>query len=215
MESPVVISFIEDRKDVLEFLAESFAKDQRFTVRGQYTSAEEAITFLPQSETNVAIVDINLPGKSGIECVREIKKKRPEMLFMMFTVIEHENELFESLKVGADGYLLKTTDEEELIDAVQELLAGGSPMTPSIARKVTRYFREQKKKGLPELSRRENEVLEKLANGLSYREIGTQLNITEGTVKQHIHKIYSKLHVSNRTEASLKWWQRGGRIFGG
>ena len=214
MESPVVISFIEDRKDVLEFLAESFAKDQRFTVRGQYTSAEEAITFLPQSETNVAIVDINLPGKSGIECVREIKKKRPEMLFMMFTVIEHENELFESLKVGADGYLLKTTDEEELIDAVQELLAGGSPMTPSIARKVTLHFREQKK-GLSELSRRENEVLEKLANGLSYREIGTQLNITEGTVKQHIHKIYNKLHVSNRTEASLKWWQRGGRIFGG
>ena len=214
MESPVVISFIEDRKDVLEFLAESFAKDQRFTVRGQYTSAEEAITFLPQSETNVAIVDINFPGKSGIECVREIKKKRPEMLFMMFTVIEHENELFESLKVGADGYLLKTTDEEELIDAVQELLAGGSPMTPSIARKVTLHFREQKK-GLSELSRRENEVLEKLANGLSYREIGTQLNITEGTVKQHIHKIYNKLHVSNRTEASLKWWQRGGRIFGG
>lgn len=212
----ITISFIEDKPQVLEFLVETFAAAEGFNTRGQYTNAEDAITFLPQSNTDVAIVDIRLPGKSGIECVREVKKKRPEMLFLMFTVLDQDDELFESLKVGADGYLLKTTDGNEILDAVKELLNGGSPMSPSIARKVTRFFRENKKgkdKGLAELSERENEVLTQLAQGLTYGEIGEELKITTGTVKQHINKIYGKLQVKNSPAALNVYWTRKRRPF--
>ncbi len=205
------ISFVEDRPDVMDFLATTFSETEDFNVLGQYKNAEEAIAFLPRSEPGVVLVDIGLPGQSGIECVRQVKALRPEIQFMMYTVFDKDDEIFESLKAGASGYLLKTTDEEKIIAAVRELLQGGAPMTPAIARRVTNFFFHGPNplKELELLSPRELELLGLLSQGLLYREIAEEMNIVIGTVKQHIHNIYHKLHVSNRTEAVLKYLGKG------
>jgi DNA-binding NarL/FixJ family response regulator len=151
-------------------------------------------------------MDINLPGINGIECIREIKKKIPQTQFMMFTVYENDEKVFEALKAGASGYLLKNTGLVQLIEALKELHNGGSPMSANIARKLVNVFRlqEAETEQLEKLSHRENEILQLLANGLLYKEISDQLSISTSTVRQHIHKIYEKLHVQNRTEAINK-----------
>lgn len=201
------ISIIEDQEDIREFLVEILNGAEDFHFKQAYTNADEAISFLKSSDVDLVIVDIRLPGKNnGTDCVKQIKALRPDIEFMMYTIFDHHDNIFESLKAGASGYLLKTNNKEEVLDAIRDLAAGGSPMSPSIARKVTEFFFSGKKenrefKELELLSKREVEVLNLLSKGLLYKEIGGQLNIVEGTVKQHIHKIYKKLHVQNRTEA--------------
>ena len=200
----VNIAIVEDNLDVIEFLKQSFEAFEEFSCEYIYGKAEEAIAHLPKTNVDVVIVDIKLPEIKGIECVREVKALRPDMLFLMYTTFDENDDIFESLKAGASGYLLKTSEETEIVDAVRELLLGGSPMTPSIARKVTEYFFDRTKSTLPDLdllSPRENEVLKHLSKGLLYKEIAEELNIKTGTVKQHIHNIYKKMHVQNRTEA--------------
>jgi DNA-binding NarL/FixJ family response regulator len=151
-------------------------------------------------------MDINLPGMNGIECIREIKTKVPRTQFMMFTVYENDEKVFEALKAGASGYLLKNTGLMQLIEALQELHNGGSPMSANIARKLVTVFREKENSEIPVemLSKRETEILQLLSRGLLYKEIADQLSISVSTVRQHIHKIYEKLHVQNRTEAINK-----------
>jgi len=151
-------------------------------------------------------MDINLPGMNGIECIREIKTKVPRTQFMMFTVYENDEKVFEALKAGASGYLLKNTGLVQLIEALQELHNGGSPMSANIARKLVTVFREKENSEIPveALSKRETEILQLLSKGLLYKEIAEQLSISVSTVRQHIHKIYEKLHVQNRTEAINK-----------
>jgi DNA-binding NarL/FixJ family response regulator len=151
-------------------------------------------------------MDINLPGMNGIECIREIKTKVPRTQFMMFTVYENDEKVFEALKAGASGYLLKNTGLVQLIEALQELHNGGSPMSANIARKLVTVFREKENGEIPveALSKRETEILQLLSKGLLYKEIADQLSISVSTVRQHIHKIYEKLHVQNRTEAINK-----------
>ena len=170
------------------------------------TTGEEALQKLPEIMPDIVIMDINLPGMNGIECIRQVKDKSPGTQFMMFTVYENDDKVFEALKAGASGYLLKNTGLLQIAESVKELHEGGSPMSANIARKMVNLFRDTDKKTpfLDLLSTREKEILQLLAKGLLYKEIAEQLNITTGTVRIHIHKIYEKLHVQNRTEAINK-----------
>lgn len=202
----ITISIIEDLVEVREGLAQFLALNAEFSVLGAYASAEQALTELLVQHPDIVIMDINLPGMNGIECIRRVKDRMPGTQFMMFTVYENDEKVFEALKAGASGYLLKNTGLVQLIVALKELHEGGSPMSANIARKVVSLFQQQNK--VPHqttaLSPRENEVLLLLSDGLLYKEIAEQLAISIATVRQHIHKIYDKLHVENRTEALNK-----------
>ena len=176
---------------------------------GSFEDAESAAERLPLLQADIVIMDINLPGMSGIDCIRSIKEKCPATQFMMFTVYENDEKVLQALQAGATGYLLKRTEPQRILESIKELSQGGSPMSSSIARKVLNIFVHEKKITKKEiLSNRENEVLELLANGLLYKEIADRLFIGHGTVRQHIHNIYEKLHVSNRTEAVNKYFDR-------
>lgn len=206
-EKKIKISIVEDEIDVIEFLTEIFTESDEFIFQQVYKNASEAILFLPRSTSDVVIVDIGLPGQeNGIDCVRQVKSLRPDIQFMMYTIFDRGDSIFESLKAGANGYLLKSLDEKKIIASVKEIMNDGAPMSPAIARKVTDFFfkgrgEKNKFKELELLGKREKEVLSLLAKGLLYKEIAEKMGITEGTVKQHIHSIYKKLHVQNRTEA--------------
>lgn len=209
----IKVSIVEDHEDMRDFLKEIFDETEDIICQQSYKNAEEAIIFLPKSDVDIVLVDIGLPGESGIECVARVKELRPDILFMMYTVFDRDNNIFESLKAGANGYLLKSAKAEEIIQAVREMALGGSPMSPGIARKVTNFFfnrngAKEAFKKLELLSKREVEVLDNLSKGLLYKEIADKMGIVEGTVKQHIHKIYKKLHVQNRTEAINRYLGR-------
>lgn len=207
----ISIAIIEDHQDIIDYLTDAFNETTDFSCTNQYKNAEEAMIFLPKSDVKIVVVDIGLPGKSGIECVRQIKALRPDIEFMMYTVFDQNDNIFESLKAGASGYLLKSDNEEKVIKAVRELLNGGAPMSPGIARKVRNFFFSDQNKAFKKmelLSNRQSQILDLLSKGLRYKEIASQLNITQGTVKQHIHKIYQKLHVQNKTEAINKYLER-------
>ena len=196
----IKVAIIEDLKDVALSLKETLNDEMDITCSQVYHSAEEAIAFLPKSPPDVVIVDIGLPGKSGVEAIVALREIMPETQFCMFTVFEDDEKIFKSLKAGAKGYILKNSSSEKIISAARELFDGGAPMNPEIARKVINSFTSSKGSSLP-LTSRELELLELLSQGLLYKEIGVSLGITTGTVKQHIHKIYHKLQVNNRTEA--------------
>ena len=202
------ISIVEDQVDMMQFLKKIFETEPDFECLQCYINAEEAIDFLPKSDADIVIVDIRLPGKNGIECVRQVKALRPDIQFLMFTVLDQNDKIFESLKAGASGYLMKTTKKTEMLQAVRDLVNGGAPMSLSIARKVTDHFYNTQLREMNLLSPRENEVLALLSQGYLYKEIAPKLQITIGTLKQHIHKIYQKLHVQNRTEAINKYLGR-------
>jgi DNA-binding NarL/FixJ family response regulator len=201
----ITIAIIEDLKDVALELKDLFNEEEDMSCRQIYHSAEEAVTFLPKSPADVVIVDIGLPGISGIEAIITLRDKLPETQFCMFTVFEDDEKIFKSLQAGAKGYILKNSSPKKILNSARELFSGGSPMNPEIARKVIDAFTQPKQNKsqtshLP-LTSRELQLLELLSKGLLYKEIGVELGITTGTVKQHIHKIYDKLHVNNRTEA--------------
>jgi DNA-binding NarL/FixJ family response regulator len=202
----ISLVIVEDLDEVREGLHQFISLNKEFKVLDTYVTAEEALYELPKLKPDVVIMDINLPGVNGIDCIRELKQKIPKTQFMMFTVYENDEKVFEALKAGATGYLLKNTGLLQLVEALKELHNGGSPMSANIARKLVNIFQEQEKARVPVevLSQRENEVLQQLAKGLLYKEIAEQLTISTATVRQHIHRIYEKLHVQNRTEALNK-----------
>lgn len=202
----ITLAIVEDLDEVREGLKQFISLNPEFSVMDTFKTAEEAATGIPGLKPDIVIMDISLPGKSGIECIREIRNKVPKTQFMMFTVYENDEKVFEALKAGASGYLLKNTGLVQMIEALKELYNGGSPMSANIARKLVKMFHEEEKsvQALEALSQRENEILQLLAKGLLYKEIADQLSISTGTVRQHIHKIYEKLHVQNRTEAINK-----------
>jgi len=202
---PISIAIVEDLEEVRDGIAKLIDLDPGFVVTEAFANAEEAILQLPNNPPDIVIMDINLPGMNGIECIRRIKDKCVGTQFMMFTVYENDEKVFEALKAGATGYLLKKTSPSAIVEALKDLHAGGSPMSSNIARKlVTAYQEQESSSPLLVLSSRENEILALLAQGLLYKEIADKLNIVTGTVRQHIHKIYEKLHVQNRTEAINK-----------
>jgi DNA-binding NarL/FixJ family response regulator len=202
----ISLAIVEDLAEVREGLKQFISLNPEFTILDTFQNAEEALYAIPRLNPDIVIMDINLPNMNGIECIRQVKKKAPRTQFMMFTVYENDEKVFEALKAGASGYLLKNTGLLQLIEALKELHNGGSPMSANIARKLVTLFREEHAELGPTsgLSKRENEVLKLLSKGLLYKEIADQLDISSGTVRQHIHKIYEKLHVQNRTEALNK-----------
>lgn len=202
----ISIAIVEDLDVVRNGLKDFISLSTDFIVIGSFKTGEEALEHLPEIRPDIVIMDINLPGMNGIECIRQVKDKSPATQFMMFTVYENDDKVFEALKAGASGYLLKNTGLLQIAESVKELHEGGSPMSANIARKMVNLFRDTDKKTpfLDLLSTREKEILQLLAKGLLYKEIAEQLTITTGTVRIHIHKIYEKLHVQNRTEAINK-----------
>lgn len=201
------IAIIEDLHDVADMLRELFSEQDDMQCTQVYFNAEDAINFLPNHPVDVVIVDIGLPRKSGIDAIKHILEYCPATQFCMFTVYEDDEKIFKSLQAGAKGYVLKGSAPEKIMEAVRELHAGGSPMSPTIARRIIDLFSkmnlEPNAQSLP-ITAREKELMELLAKGLLYKEIADRLGITIGTVKQHIHKIYDKLQVSNRTEAIMR-----------
>jgi len=202
----ISIAIVEDLDVVRNGLKDFISLSTDFIVIGSFKTGEEALEHLPEIKPDIVIMDISLPGMNGIECIRQVKDKSPGTQFMMFTVYENDDKVFEALKAGASGYLLKNTGLLHIAESVKELHEGGSPMSANIARKMVNLFRGNDKKNpfLDLLSNREKEILQLLAKGLLYKEIAEQLHITTGTVRIHIHKIYEKLHVQNRTEAINK-----------
>ncbi|HEV8273384.1 MAG TPA: response regulator transcription factor [Chitinophagaceae bacterium] len=206
----ITLAIVEDLDEVRDGLKNFISLSQDFKVLDTFKTAEEAAYDLPKLKPDIVIMDINLPGMNGIECIRQIKDKIPATQFMMFTVYENDEKVFEALKAGASGYLLKNTGLVQLIESLKELHIGGSPMSANIARKLVTLFRSEQKEtaNVEALSSRENEILQLLAKGLLYKEIANQLSISVSTVRQHIHHIYEKLHVQNRTEAINKVFGR-------
>jgi DNA-binding NarL/FixJ family response regulator len=202
----ITLAIVEDLDEVRDGLKNFISLSQDFKVLDTFKTAEEAAYDLPKLKPDIVIMDINLPGMNGIECIRQIKDKTPNTQFMMFTVYENDEKVFEALKAGASGYLLKNTGLVQLIESLKELHNGGSPMSANIARKLVTLFRSEQKEttNLEILSSRENEILLLLTKGLLYKEIAEQISISVSTVRQHIHHIYEKLHVQNRTEAINK-----------
>lgn len=207
------IAIVEDIKEIAYNLQELFNEEEGMECKKVYHSAEDAITFLSKFPVDVVLCDIGLPGMDGIAAINELYKSCPMTQFCMFTVFEDNERIFDSLKAGAKGYILKNSDPTKIVESIRDLYNGGSPMNPEIARKVIDAFSASSSVSrevsteLP-LTKREFEILQLLSEGLLYKEIAKDLGITIGTVKQHVHKIYDKLQVNNKTEAINKYLKR-------
>jgi RNA polymerase sigma factor (sigma-70 family) len=207
---PISISIVEDNDKLRATLVRVIDRTDGFRCVSDYGSAEDALADLPKIKPDVVLMDINLPGINGVECVRQLKKLLPQIQVMMLTVYEDTENIFNALAAGANGYMLKRTPAKELIEAIREVQRGGSPMTTHIARKVVQSFQksagaQQVANELSELSEREQQVLDLLAQGLIYKEIGEKLGISYETVHTYIRRIYEKLQVRTRTEAVAKF----------
>lgn len=205
------VSIVEDEGVIRETLRCLFDFEEDMEPFSVHSNAEDALVRLHGSFPDVVIMDINLPGASGIDCVRQLSERSNTTQFLMYTVHDDDHRVFEALKAGANGYILKSSTPDQILEAVRELAQGGSPMSAQVARRVVQQFRpvqDRSHVAESELSEREHAVLELLAQGLLYKEIADRLGIAVGTVKQHIHRIYEKLHVQNRTEAVNRYFGR-------
>lgn len=215
-EMRIAVSIVEDDAPARVILAEWIQHAPGFRCVGKHASAEAALAALPAEKPAVVLMDINLPGISGIECVRRLKPLLPETQFVMLTIYEDTEHIFNALAVGACGYLLKRLSRAELLAALRDVQAGGSPMTSNIARKVVQSFERpaQQSGTAMELSTREREVLGLLARGYLYKEISDLLKISVPTVNTYIRRIYEKLHVRSRSQAVAKFTRVPGTIGG-
>jgi len=201
------IAIVEDNTTVRASLAELVESIPGCECVGTFASGEEGIRLIPKLTPDLVMMDIHLPNLSGIECTAKLKQLLPDLRVLILTVYEDGDKIFDALKAGASGYILKRSKPQDIIDAIREILAGGAPMTPEIALKVVESFR--KAAAAPaetvSLSRRETEVLQGLAKGLANKEIADELSVGVETVRWHLKQIYEKLHVRCRTEAALKF----------
>jgi len=206
----ITVSIVEDNDQLRGTLARVLSRAEGFQCLGQHATAEAALEALPRERPNVVMMDINLPGMSGVECVRQVKQLIPETQVMMLTAYEDTENIFNSLAAGASGYMLKRTRSAELLEAIREVSQGGSPMTTHIARKVVQSFQKPAASPNPteDLSPREKEVLDCLAQGFLYKEIAEKLGISYETVHTYIRRIYEKLQVRTQTEAVAKFLRR-------
>jgi DNA-binding NarL/FixJ family response regulator len=200
----ITLCLVEDTPEIHTNIVSLIKGQQGMLLLGSFYNGEEAIPFIQQEQPDIVIMDINLPGINGIECIRLLSDRCPTTQFMIFTIYENDEKVFDALAAGANAYILKKNVDDKLVAAIMELYAGGAPMSMSIARKVLATF-NKKNNTLDVLTKKENEILLLLSKGFLYKEIASQLGISVGTVTQHIHNIYSKLHVSNRTEAINKF----------
>ena len=205
----IKICIVEDNADVRLGVAQVLNQASGMRCVGTYASGEAAVRDLPAEKPDVALVDIQLPKMNGIECTAKLKAQLPRLQVLMLTRFEQSDSIFDSIRAGASGYLLKNTPAAELVQAVVQVHAGGAPMTMQIARKVINYF-HQTPKTAPELATltpREKEVLNLLAKGYPFKKIAGDLEISIGTLHVHLRAIYDKLHVHCRTEAAVKYLQ--------
>jgi RNA polymerase sigma factor (sigma-70 family) len=207
---PIAVSIVEDNDKLRGTLAQVLNRADGFHCVSDYASAEDALKDLPQVRPDVVLMDINLPGMNGVECVRQLKQLLPQTQVMMLTVYEDTENIFNALTAGASGYMLKRTSSPELLEAIQEVSRGGSPMTMHIARKVVQSFQKTAAMAAAteNLSEREQQVLDLLSQGLMYKEIADKLEISYETVHTYIRRIYEKLQVRTRTEAVAKFLRR-------
>ena len=208
------VAIVEDNNDIRQALEQIIESSNDFILAGSCTTGEEALVKLPIFNPKVVLMDIGLgDGMNGIEVVRELKASNPEILFMMCTIYEEDEKIFEALRAGANGYILKKTQPAKLLEGIAELIQGGAPMSSQIASKVVAAFQNKSVNtsvgsSLDVLSKRENAILEMLSTGLLYKEISDKLLITTETVRKHVYHIYEKLHVTNRVEAVNKYFGR-------
>jgi len=206
----ISVSIVEDDAQARQILSDWIRRADGFRFISEHGTTESAIVQLPKENPTVVLTDINLPGLNGIECVRRLKSVLPQTQFVMLTVYEDADHIFQALSAGATGYLLKHTPRGELLAALKQVHSGGSPMTSNIARKVVQSFQQQappasSSTDTSELSPRESEVLDLLARGYLYKEIADSLNISLPTVSTYIRRIYEKLHVRSRAQAVAKY----------
>ncbi|HUB59631.1 MAG TPA: response regulator transcription factor [Puia sp.] len=214
----ISVCIVDDNKDIRSALEQIVIMAEGYTLAGSFGDAETALQKIPLLQPDVVLMDINLgDGESGIDCVRQLKPQHPGILFMMCTIYEEDEKIFEALKAGANGYILKKTAPGKLLDALRELYEGGAPMSSQIARKVVNAFQAKPAdnpdittaaKTINILSNREKEILELLARGMLYKEIAARLFISQETVRKHVYHIYEKMHVNNRVEAINKFYGR-------
>jgi len=208
----IKISIVEDQHDLRKTLVEWLDHAAGLRCVGSHASAEEALARIPAENPDVVLMDINLNGMSGIECVSRLKHKLPKIQVLMLTTYEDGDTIFDSLRAGANGYLLKNMPQAELVQAVEQVHSGGAPMSLQIARKVINHFHRDTRAAseLEKLTARELEILRLLAKGYMYKEIADQLAISMSTVRTHVSAIYEKLHVQSRTAAAMKLVGREG-----
>jgi DNA-binding NarL/FixJ family response regulator len=206
----ITVSIVDDEADLREHIGEYLAVAGNIRCLSACASAEEALERLPQDKPDVILMDINLGEMDGIECVRRLTVLMPEAQVLMLTVFEDTDQIFSALAAGASGYLLKRLSPKKLVEAIEEVCAGGSPMSAPIARKVVKSFKTTPASGdeSADLSPRERSVLDGLAEGLAYKQIADQLGVSIHTVRNYIRRIYEKLHVRTRTEAVAKFLRK-------
>lgn len=221
MSERIRIALVEDDLGLRETLQQIFGNANDFRVVGAFGDGETALRQLPAQKPDVVLMDINLPGMSGIDCLRELKAVLPKVRVIMVTVYDDDDRLFQSLVAGADGYLLKRATRLRLLDSVREIVGGGAPISPQVARRMVEYFHQLKSQGpakvaeaatlsaeMQGLTAREQAVLAKLAEGFAPKEVAAELGISYDTVRNHTTNIYTKLHVHSRSEAILKYLGR-------
>jgi DNA-binding NarL/FixJ family response regulator len=205
----ISVSIVDDSSELRQSIATFVNNSPGFRCVSTYSNGNEAILRLPADKPDVVLMDINMPGMNGIECVRRLRAVAPKMQIIMLTVYGDSDQIFDALVAGASGYLLKRVTPEKLLEAIKEVHEGGAPMSSFIARKVVASFQKKTGKEKPgqdfHLAPREQMVLERLAKGMTYKQICSELDISIGTIRTYIRRIYEKLHVHSRTEAVVKY----------
>ncbi len=205
----IQIAIIEDNSLLRENLELMLRGEPDFTVVASFMTAEDALAELPSLSYNFLLVDIGLPGMSGIELIAELSVTRPDLDILVHTVFDNRDTVFSALKAGASGYILKGSTPRELVEAIQGLAAGGAPMSPKIARAVIQEFQHDSVSEHFLLSAREKEILKGMEQGFTYKELGSKLSISPHTIHSHIKNIYEKLHAKNRKDALTKARKKG------
>lgn len=204
----IKVSIVDDNEGIRTGLATLIHREPALMLLGEYADAETALREIPKKVPDVVLMDINLPGIDGVECVRMLKTNLPQLQVLMLTVYEDNDSLFKSLRAGASGYLLKRTASARLLEAIHEVSTGGSPMTPQLARRVVQFFNgppSEEQSSVSRLTPGEREFIDLLAKGYAYKEIADRMNISIDTVRSYVRTVYEKLHVHSRTEAVVKY----------
>ncbi len=203
---PIRVAVVEDDSEIRQLLRNMLMRADDLQVVGTYPDADAYLADMERTAPDVVLMDVGLPGMNGIECVRKAKPLHPATQYLMSTVFESPAYIHQALCAGATGYLVKNAEPEEIIAAVHDIHAGGSPMSPPIARLVVASFQQQAKQDIQDhlLTEREKTVLDQLANGLMYKEIAVKAGISTETVRKHVRNIYEKLQVGSRMEAVRK-----------
>ena len=204
------VALVEDNDDLRRSMKSLLQRSPPLRVVADYPDAESALADMARQKPDVVLMDVKLPKMDGVECVRQLKTLLPTVLVVMLTVHDDNDSLFNSILAGADGFLLKDTVPSRLVEAIEEVRNGGSPMTPQIARRIVQRFRkaDPEPTEMENLTPREREVLEQLALGNRYKEISDKLGISLDGIRFHIRRVYNKLHVHSRTEAVVKYLKR-------